>query len=187
MTKHEAFSQRYGSVVRRLVARAGRGLPRHMREDLQQAAQLGIARGVASYDAASGRVFALFVLDCVRTELNAVSRPERRRAAAEESLEALLEAAGEGEGEAVDQVDPTPPADEQLHQHECQEQLRSLIDGLEDIDDFALAVRRFTPDEPYTLEQLAALHPAGTVAAVREHEKRVRVKLRRAYHQRHRG
>lgn len=175
MTRHEAFLERYGRAVRRMVERAGRGLPRHLREDLEQAAQVGVLRGVASYDAASGRVFALFVLDCVRTELNAVTRPERRQLERATSLEAL---AGEEEGEPFDVADDAPGADGLLEREEERVRVTRAVVDLKDNLEFTVVLDLYD-DPPRTYEAIAGLQGI-TVGQVRAAEARALAHLKKA-------
>jgi hypothetical protein len=143
---------KHGGLVRSLIAAARRGVPAHLREDLDQAAALGVVRGLAEADPESPRPLASQVADVVRTELNAVARPERRKNEREVPADDLPE-----EDCAVFEerlTDPAPAADDAIHQAECAAALERGVSELHGLTR-VIAKARFLKDPPETYGSLA--------------------------------
>jgi hypothetical protein len=149
---YETFMAEHGGLVRSLISAARRGIPAHLREDLDQAAALGVVRGLAEADPESPRPLASQVADVVRTELNAASRPERRRLEREVPADDLPEEDCAVLEERL--TDPAPGADDALFQAQCAAALERGVSELHGLTR-VIATARFLKDPPETIGALA--------------------------------
>jgi RNA polymerase sigma factor (sigma-70 family) len=148
----DGFMRKHGALVGSIARQATRKV-RHLREDIEQAALLGVVRGLKSYDGPDEEAPRLaHVTGTCRTEVNRVLRPELRHRNATAPFSDPSPDEDDGQ---EDVVDPAPLADEQLRQLRLDAELAKLVAKLPP-PQRAVAEARILADSPATLNAVAS-------------------------------